>query len=118
MVPTTLASAAIESWPEVRTWLEYCEGTLLAGGWQLVEAIGRAGRSDNCRSADEVLKECERRGWILKGKYDPSVSQVFFGVGGRQPGRAPKGHTYPQEHAWTPLPALTEYLRSLRLKGT
>ncbi len=99
-------------WPEVIDWLRYVEGTTLGAGWQLIERLVKAGKSDGPAWADRILGDLEKIGFIQRGKYEPSPSQIFFGVGGRRPGRNHNlAHTYPQEYNWTPLPPLTEFLR-------
>lgn len=64
-------------------------------------ACGRPGMPDSVAHAERALVEAERRGWIERGKYDPTRQQRFFGVGGhRHLDRLAPEHRSPVCHHW------------------
>lgn len=91
----------------VRRWLEHAANVSFGSGWQLVEALGTpapagryAGLGDNCAVADDCLTSAEKAGLLVRGAYEPSRSQVFFGsIQG--PGRDKR----PAEYGWIVPPA-------------
>lgn len=86
--------------PAVKGWLCFLYDIGPRNGSTLVEALGRAGITDNCAEADTILRVLVEEGWIRPTVYAPSREQLFFGVGGRTPrrGKAPRWEdSYPQE---------------------
>lgn len=93
--------------PDVRDWLHRCYSRGIAHGAQLVMALGspnhhkKTGQADNVATADRILMRLEEAGWIIRRAYEPTRDQLFFGVGGRGPGkRAAKGCGHAIEHCW------------------
>lgn len=93
--------------PDVRDWLHRCYSRGIAHGALLVEALGspnhhkKCGQADNVATADRILDRLEEEKWIVRRAYEPTREQLFFGVGGRGPGkRATKGMGHAIEHCW------------------
>ena len=103
---------------DVKDWLHRLYSRGEAHGSQLQEALGRPrdGRSGSfCNETDAMreLDRLEKAGWIVRGSYEQSSSQRFFGVGGRTPGvKAAKGAGYSTEHWYTPAADLDQKLKS------
>lgn len=93
--------------PDVRDWLHRCYSWGIVHGAQLVMALGspnhhkKTGQADNVATADRILMRLEEEKWIIRRAYEPTREQLFFGVGGREPGkRAAKGCGHAIEHCW------------------
>jgi len=114
--------------PAAIEWVHRIYSMTEADGSALVEGLGtprldrkgQHGISDNCYVADRLLDWMVDAGWIEPLAYNPSLSQRFFGVGGRAPGRGPRkpfwraSHTYAQEwrfRANQDSPGLAEFVR-------
>jgi hypothetical protein len=68
-------------------WIRRAYDTGGLCGSDLVESLGLAGISDNVYRAEVLLKESQALGWIRRGKFEPSLSQAYFGVGGSDSAR-------------------------------
>lgn len=89
------------AWSE---WLEECRGRGALHGAKLAEILRGA---DNVARADRYLRWLEEDGLIVRGAYEPTREQRFFGVGGRAGvGREPRAgevdNRYPVEFVWMP----------------
>jgi len=97
--------------PEVRDWLHRTYSRGLGHGAQLVEAYRRA---DNVATVDRILTILEEEGWIKRLKYVPTVEQIFFGVGGRPPGKKASHATgYAVEFTWEAVYDCEELMKFL-----
>lgn len=78
--------------PGIGTWLDQLRDTGRAHGSQLVVSLTRM--SDNCAMSDRILRIFIEHEWVIQDmEPSPSTEQLFFGWGGRRPGKRPNRHT-------------------------
>ena len=105
---------AVQAYKALHDWLHRLYSLGQGHGARLATDLASE-VSNNCRTSDELLELFTNEGWIVRDpKPKPTRDQVFFGWGGKPPGRR-GGYSYPSEYGYRPADDLLERLKNVPL---
>lgn len=101
----------VAAYRPLHDWLHRLYSLGHAHGSRLAEDLAAVVMA-NCRVSDDLLDTLTDAGWILRDdKPSPTRDQVFFGWGGRPPGKRSRSMGSASEYGYRPGPDLLRLLQ-------